>query len=302
MSTALQPQLKHKEVEITGEHVQQFMAFVTEGVLAWTKAGRLLVQMVERNPNTFALIRKDNPQLSIDVLLAFEKIGRNEIYPYLLLEDSPGSKRLLALPYELQTKYYKTKVKVAVGWLAGKPVVEEKDVHALTSKEAERAFSPKGLRPIEEQIQLLPSPPSSRAGTCGNIGGRVKPKLVSLGCFRFVPDKVGNPVLQKVDRESLISPLRLEILPDARGAMGCDPFEVFRPELPSEQLPDGDAPAKTRTLDTIIQERIDALQESITDKEESRHGVANGSPQAKAIDRDLTRLRKELEQQKLLAS
>lgn len=144
-----------KSQEITKADIESFNAYIAEGVEAWYKAGRLLVGMVERNPNTYSIIIKENPHLSIDLLLAFEKIGRNEIFPYVLLDKSPGSRKLLSLPFELQKKYYREPVSVVARLIDGKPVVEKRLVSNLTKEEAQIVFGPDGIRTEAEQVTLL---------------------------------------------------------------------------------------------------------------------------------------------------
>lgn len=206
MKTALQT-LDHQAAEITDEHVSQFMSLVNEGVAAWIKAGKLLVQMVERNPNTYAIIRKANPQLSIEILLSFEKMGRNQIYPYLLLEDSPGSAALASLPYDLQVEHYKTGVPVFCGWKGNTPIIERKQISALSKTEAKRVFSPSGLRTVDEQKKLFPrttTKPSSNGGSARSdapVTPTPRGKVDSLGFYRLVI-KFGKPQLVQIPAKS----------------------------------------------------------------------------------------------------
>src|SRR5579862_1583816 len=109
MTTALQPP---NPKEITKEQARRLADFIQEGVESWVKAGKMLVQMVDANPNAYTIIQQECPHLSPNVLLAFEKIGRLEVCPWLLLDNSDGAKRLLQLPYKLQNEFYKKKVEV----------------------------------------------------------------------------------------------------------------------------------------------------------------------------------------------
>lgn len=149
-----------KAQEITKADIECFNAYLAEGVEAWVKAGQLLVKMVERNPNAYGIIVANNPHLSIDLLLAFEKIGRNEIFPYVLLDKSPGSRQLLALPYDIQVKHYKEPVEVVAKIIDGKPVVEKRLVSNLSKEEVQIVFGPNGIRSTAEQTELLKAAPS----------------------------------------------------------------------------------------------------------------------------------------------
>lgn len=133
---------------------QQFAAFVQAGVDAWTKAGELLVEMVEANPSAYAEIIKECPNISVDVLLAFERIGRKKVYPHLMIDTSPGARRLLALPYDLQEKYHKATIEVCCGEKEGVPLSTKKSISALSSHEAAMVIGPNGIRTVEEQASF----------------------------------------------------------------------------------------------------------------------------------------------------
>lgn len=198
-----------------------FVSLISQGVEAWMKAGAVLVQMVDKNRNAFEMIMYDYPQISIDVLVAFERIGRKQLYPYLLLDNSPGSRRLLNLPYGLQAQYYKASVDVITGWDNGSPRIESKSVHRLTYDEAERAFSHQGVRDIEQQKDLF-RPKASRVNThrrfprrdciaVPSIAGLIATPKTKSATFRIVMDAKGELTLQRVEGSTGGSWVRLEI-------------------------------------------------------------------------------------------
>lgn len=144
-----------KQNEITPADLDCFNSYLAEGVEAWYKAGKLLVDMVERNPNAYSIIARNNPHLTIDLLLALEKIGRKEIFPYVLLDKSAGSSKLLELPYDLQVKYYKEPVEVVLFRGAGSYAVERKLATNLSKDEVKLVFGPAGVRSVEDQRKLI---------------------------------------------------------------------------------------------------------------------------------------------------
>ena len=134
--------------------IRQFSELVAAGIVAWTKAGQLLCRLTEENPGAHAEIIADNPHLTPEVLVAFERIGRRELHPYLAMDSSPASRALAALPYDEQARLYREKVCVVVNTLDG-PVERQKRVCDLTKQEAGRVIGEKGIRTPAEQRKLL---------------------------------------------------------------------------------------------------------------------------------------------------
>ena len=139
---------------IVDPRLQRFGELVNQGIEAWVEAGRLLTEITADDPEAYTVILSENPHLTRDILLAFERIGRKEIYPYLIIDGSPGARMLAALPYESQVKLYTGKVRVVVkrgGCL--EPI--DKRVCDLTQPEAARAFDGDHIRPVAEQMKLM---------------------------------------------------------------------------------------------------------------------------------------------------
>lgn len=143
---------------VTKEKVDRFSRLIMQGVELWVKAGELIVEMVDKNKNAFAEIIRENPDLSVDLLISFERIGRKQLNPCLILETCPGAARLRQLPYDAQTKYSKQPVEVLVAWNRGNPIIAKKHFRELSKQESVRVFSPAGARTVDEQKQLLPAP------------------------------------------------------------------------------------------------------------------------------------------------
>lgn len=155
--------LVHKAVaEITTDHVRQFVGLVNGGIECWVKAGKLLVQMSERNPNTYRIIMKECPAISADTLIAFEKIGRNEVSPYVLIDKSAGCQKLLSLPFHLQNELYGKKIPVLVEWVNGVAKVVDKTPSQMTRLEAKRVFHSNGVRSVDDQKIIFPAPATRR--------------------------------------------------------------------------------------------------------------------------------------------
>jgi hypothetical protein len=139
---------------LSDPRVKQFCELVNKGIEAWTEAGQVLCNITRDNPGAYTDILSDNPHLTRDVLESFERIGRREIYPYLLVDGSPGCRRLAALPYDSQVKLFNSRVAVAVKTRGG---IEErrKRVCELSNPEAALVFDATHLRSFHEQAKIL---------------------------------------------------------------------------------------------------------------------------------------------------
>ena len=135
----------------TPADVERFAGLVSAGVKAWAEAGELLVKMKDEDDSIFERIIEKYPGISWDILTTFENIGRKRIYPFLMLDNCPGSKKLMLLPYEDQVRFYQAKIDVVVRVENGQPVVEKKRLQQLSKPELDRLFFGNRIKSIPEQ-------------------------------------------------------------------------------------------------------------------------------------------------------
>ena len=205
----------------TTERAGKFAGLVNAGVNSWTQAGRLLVEMVDQDPDTFKKITTLHPAISHEMLAIFERIGRNQVYPYLLLDTSPGCRKLLELPYESQVEIFKHGVDVVVDLKRGtrEPVVERKRIQQISSFEASVVFADGELRSVERQASIK------------EMASGIRPKKINRevaeahvktwGAYRIVI-KDGKPQLKKEEKFGKIK-LVVYVKP---GLNQSDAFEI----------------------------------------------------------------------------
>lgn len=294
MKTATLTPVKPAKLEIDNAKIQRFSALIAAGIEAWSMAGRLLAEMMDSNQNTLAIIQRECPHLSLDTLLAFEKIGRRQINPYLLIDNCPGARHLLALPFALQDKYYKEKVDVLVGWERLKPIITSKLYQQMSKDEAVRVFTSKGARSIEEQKELFPPPESqySRKEPQRRMG-----HMTTIGYYKLVQDKGTSVRLVKMDAPGEIGGT-IEIERSQRGGIESLVFEVKMSDglvEDAKEFEDVDESTKPAASST------DALfKQQIADKQvELRHARedmsdANNSAGRKQCQKKIDRLEAEI--------
>lgn len=135
---------------------QQFCRLIQQGIDAWTDAGKLLVAMIEAEPNARQTILDLNPDVTEEILARFEAIGRNQLHPKTLLNNSPGMRRLRALPFSEQTKFLQQPVPVLIKTQAGVDTLNVA-VKNLTAQQAMQVFTPNGVRSAEAQRAWIES-------------------------------------------------------------------------------------------------------------------------------------------------
>jgi hypothetical protein len=139
------------------ERIGQFCDLVRQGIEAWEKAGALLVALLEEDPNVFEkIIANSVDGLKHEHLLTFERIGRKQLYPRLLLDESYPAKRVLdlGLSFDQQVALCDRPIKVAVA-RNDEIVTQLKRLNELTRSEAVTVIGEDGARSIAEQSQIL---------------------------------------------------------------------------------------------------------------------------------------------------
>lgn len=146
-----------KKIMQKNDKIKQFVSLIFEGIEAWTKAGSLLVEMIEEDPDIVDKICDSTPGLSKDVLYRFEAIGRQELYPKLLASSGPGINHLIKMPYSLQKKHSTEPVPVLID--RGNKGYDTLlvSVYNLTLSQCRQVFAKNHIRDAAEQRAVIES-------------------------------------------------------------------------------------------------------------------------------------------------
>jgi hypothetical protein len=149
---------KHMTIEpvLVNPQIQTFAALIQQGIDAWTEAGKLLVQMIEKDPNSKQEIMDSCPDITDEILARFEAIGRNQLHPKTLLNNSPGMRRLRRLPFSDQSRFIKENVPLLVRTETGTDILQVA-VKNLTAQQALQVFATDCVRAPEAQRTWLES-------------------------------------------------------------------------------------------------------------------------------------------------
>lgn len=134
--------------------VEQFFTLLQKGYETWIEAGKVVVKALEDDPDFAEKVNASHPEVSVDVVYAFDRIGRKELHPKLAISDSPGAKRLRRLPYGQQEKYMNNPIPVLIKQLNGWETLKV-SVFNLTSDQAAQAFDGNVIRTEAEQRAYL---------------------------------------------------------------------------------------------------------------------------------------------------
>lgn len=190
-----------KAVGKTGRPISQspdisaFVSLIQKGIEAWMLAGELLVDMMKTDDQLFVKIRKQHPEISIDMLHVFERIGRKEIYTPLLMESSRAAKRLLELPYETQEKYTKGQIEVVVSAKNGDIRTTKKHLSDLTGPEISQVFGWDEIYDVQAQVKRIKAKESSTERTYRTVPPIEFKKRAEFGTFRIVVLDSGEVVI-----------------------------------------------------------------------------------------------------------
>lgn len=137
--------------------INEIVNLLTGGMESIVKAGEIWVSILDENPDKstdlYNEIPKKYPLLSVDKLITLERLGRRDLMPELVFDESPASKSIRLLPYSQQQQCLSGPIDVAVH-RAGKIVKEKRNVKDLSRREVSIAIGPKGVRPLDEQERL----------------------------------------------------------------------------------------------------------------------------------------------------
>ncbi len=142
---------------ISKDHVNEFVQLINKGVEAWVKAGEILVEMIEEDTNAYDRIMMKDPRIKYETLCLIEKLGRKQIHPNLLFDNSYAAKtKIPNLPYCKQAECYESPLEV-VKMVSSRVSVDRKKASEMTRFEADLVFSKTSIRTVQEQVDLIKS-------------------------------------------------------------------------------------------------------------------------------------------------
>ena len=205
---------------VPDSQIDKFSLLVRQGIDTWRTAGKLLLEMTNKDPGAMERIQ-ERSGLSHSVLITFARIGRNEIWPPLLMDSSLGVQKLLQCNYDDQKKYAADPIEIAYSWTGGKIKTIKRNVSELSRAECAIVFSNNGkIHTLEQQAFRLRSPSPEKKLADLDPRGEVKNAAVrmvnvDIGYFSVVQAPDGTVTCEPCGRSPIAQPVR--VIPNGTG-------------------------------------------------------------------------------------
>jgi hypothetical protein len=137
----------------TEEQLIQFQTLVQEGMSAWVQAGEILVTIIDSGAMALDQIAESIPEINRRTLATFERIGRKQIVPSLLIASYPAARAAARLPYSEQRRTQSEKIEVAT--LDGSDVMVA--IEDMTQSQTRQVFNDSSIRSLAGQRAWIES-------------------------------------------------------------------------------------------------------------------------------------------------
>jgi hypothetical protein len=96
--------MKHTVAVKQNDLINDFVALIAQGIECWTKAGEIVVRLVDDCGISIEQIAEQSKYLTEDIVAKFEQLGRKQLVPDLLVLDYPAVRYMAKLPYSEQRR------------------------------------------------------------------------------------------------------------------------------------------------------------------------------------------------------
>lgn len=147
--------------------VCEIVSLITRGIECWSKAGEIVVKLIDEHRMTIPEIAGNSEFLTEDIVARFEQLGRKQILPQLLVADYPAARHVIKLPYSEQSRAVESGVELLVVDSEG-PSTLQVAVENLTTSQCKQVFAKDAVRSLPAQRAYLES-----QKTQNEINGRI---------------------------------------------------------------------------------------------------------------------------------
>jgi len=141
---------------LTKSRLDKVSECMIRGIESWIEAGAIVAELLAEDPRNVSVIEEYIPGISREIIYTFERIGRRELYPKLLIGNAPGIKALSRASYSQQKEYYENPIPVAI-WRNDQYDIMLIKSENLTSAQCKQVFNKTLIRGKSAQIAYLES-------------------------------------------------------------------------------------------------------------------------------------------------
>jgi hypothetical protein len=138
------------------ELVTEFVSLIANGIECWTKAGEIVVRLVDDCDMAIEDIAGQSDYLTEDIVAKFEQLGRKQLLPDLLVLDYPAVRHITKLPYSEQKRIVNGSVEVLVSSNKGLDTLRIAPDN-LTPQQCRQVFDGNTVRSVPGQRAYLES-------------------------------------------------------------------------------------------------------------------------------------------------
>lgn len=136
--------------------VGEIVALITRGIECWSKAGEIVVKLIDEYRMTIPEIAGNSEFLTEDIVARFEQLGRKQILPQLLVADYPAARHVIKLPYSEQSRAVDSGVELLVMDGEGHSTLKVA-IENLTSLQCKQVFAKDAIRSLPAQRAYIES-------------------------------------------------------------------------------------------------------------------------------------------------
>ena len=136
--------------------IKKIGQLIQDGIDAWRLAGEIVVKLLDSDGLSIhdIVAQSDNEFVTPNLIAQFERIGRNQVLPKLLVLDFPAAKKLQRMPISEQSRLVEGKVEFLL-LRDGKADTLNVSVRDLTKDQCKQVFSGDEVRTLSAQRAYL---------------------------------------------------------------------------------------------------------------------------------------------------
>jgi hypothetical protein len=136
--------------------VGEIVSLITRGIECWSKAGEIVVKLIDDHRLSVQEIAGNSEFLTEDIVARFEQLGRKQILPQLLVADYPAAKHVIKLPYSEQSRAVDAGVELLVMGDEGHSTLKVA-IGNLTPLQCKQVFAKDAIRSLPAQRAYIES-------------------------------------------------------------------------------------------------------------------------------------------------
>lgn len=144
--------------QITQTLLDSLKSAIQEGINAWERAGAAVLQLIGEGMTLEQIAEAANNEfVTANVLAQFERIGRKQVLPQLLVANFPASRYLQRLPMSEQQRLLDGSIELLLERENGTTDTLRVDTRYMTKEQCKQAFDKGAVRPLGAQRAWLES-------------------------------------------------------------------------------------------------------------------------------------------------